>query len=394
MMSKAALIAAVLFAFVLPLWIGLAEAALFAVLAVSLVDFVRRPTPRPVSLHICLPALIFVLIAVSVSLLGPRRAISLARFHKLLFPFFILALPMWFTPSAETNRPVSRLLLWLAAGIALRGLYDVFRVPYELSQGVALFDTGTMRDPQFYAAGLLLMAGLKSAGFFNGHGWRFIGLLLPIAAGLVLHFKRGAWFSFMVCILLWALLKKKFLAVGVILIIGILFIMLPQVRTRLEALPEEWTEMQGGRGALWFKIAPQLIPQHPWGVGWCAVEHEDLTGYAKALQPNLNHLHNNILQLALELGWLAPFVWIGWMLSVLWCAWRRYSALKKIKEPSADIVLGLFMALLSLLLIGVVEYNFGDTEIMMFYSLLIAVIHVYVVPQNGPADHAFLSRQR
>ncbi len=130
---------------------------------------------------------------------------------------------------------------------------------------------------------------------------------------------------------------------------------------------------RGDRAAIWSEVAPGIIADHPWGFGYMALTHEDMLRYSRNIQPGLNHLHNNVLQIRLELGWPGILVWLGWMgvaLGLLVRAARRESRFRGSEAPLGQGALAAFCALL---LNGMVEYNFGDTEILMVFNLLIGM---------------------
>jgi hypothetical protein len=78
-------------------------------------------------------------------------------------------------------------------------------------------------------------------------------------------------------------------------------------------LTDEWSNRQGGRYVLWMDVAPVLLKQYPQGMGLKATRHEDLTRISPRVQPNLDHLHNNVIQVRLELGWAGLLAWLWWM---------------------------------------------------------------------------------
>jgi O-antigen ligase len=102
------------------------------------------------------------------------------------------------------------------------------------------------------------------------------------------------------------------------------------------------------------------------------------------LEVGLNHLHNNLLQLRLELGWHGVLLWTVWMISLLWTGFRRI--------PGQDAALRhtVAFALLALLINGLVEYNFGDSEILKLYLVLFGLIDVFGLAagekRNGRSD--------
>src|SRR5262249_32069202 len=80
------------------------------------------------------------------------------------------------------------------------------------------------------------------------------------------------------------------------------------------------------------------------------------------------HLHNDGLQIAAERGLPAPAVWL-WFLVVTVRDLRRRSA-AGVQRPLAAAALATVAALLTA---GLFEYNFGDSEVLMLFLLIITL---------------------
>jgi O-antigen ligase len=190
------------------------------------------------------------------------------------------------------------------------------------------------------------------------------------AIGLILHFKRGAWFSFLlsVGVMSWLARRRKIVMAVVLCAAALTFV--PQVRGRLELLKDEWSDDQGGRHVLWTKVAPAMLKQYPMGIGFKATKHEDFLPYAAYVQPKLDHLHNNLLQVTLELGSAGLAAWLGWMGVTFWMLYKTF---RDQTGEAAQLALGALGAFYGLMFNGMVEYNFGDSEILMLLCFLMGL---------------------
>jgi O-antigen ligase len=203
----------------------------------------------------------------------------------------------------------------------------------------------------------------------------------------MLHFKRGAWLSFILAAVLIAFVSGRRKALVGLIVFVLALLAVPAVRDRMQLLHEEGSDRTGGRRVLWTRVAPALlhaqadvtmhvpalIGDYPLGMGWKATRHEDFLPYADYIQPRLNHLHNNILQVTLEMGWIGAGIWLYWMglsLFVMFGGYRRFAASN---VEAATIALGAAGGCTALLLNGMVENNFGDTEIFMTMIFLMAL---------------------
>jgi hypothetical protein len=146
---------------------------------------------------------------------------------------------------------------------------------------------------------------------------------------------------------------------------------IPVVRQRVADAPRDF--MGGGRWDLWTRAAPRLLKKAPDGIGYSAMSHRDLRGAVRGLEPKIDHLHNNALQVLVELGWPGLVVWSGWMaytLAMMAGVRRRLAAAGGDGEALAR---GLLAATCGLLLNGVIEVNFNAGAILMLFALLMGV---------------------
>jgi O-antigen ligase len=123
--------------------------------------------------------------------------------------------------------------------------------------------------------------------------------------------------------------------------------------------------------------------------GWQIIKDYPLTGvgpgmikwvYPRYRAPdslfhNSQHLHNNLVQLAAEKGFLALFSWlwlIGKVLSDL-ILWKR-----RVMNPDEQFMIhGTIGIVISLFVAGMFEFNFGDSEINMLFLVLITVPYAW-----------------
>ncbi len=321
------------------------------------------------------PAILFLLLAVASVAWSRYPAISAGRVKRLLLISIVFMVGM--PPVKGSFDPAGRAvrLAWaFLFGVLALGVLDAVRVPWFVWRGGDLYDAGNMRDPQFYTAALCLLAAAWNLRAYPGRRGG-LALALGIAAmGLLLHFKRGAWLSALLAVSAVGFFSGRRRIVGVaVLCVAALFV-LPQSRDRIAQLSHEWSRTEGGRYTLWTCVAPVAIRKFPQGVGYGAVKHADYRFlYSGYVQPTLNHMHNNLLQVAVELGWAGVGLWVWWMGAALWIMARSWRRLRSLRDPCAWLALGVLGAFCGLLLNGVVEYNFGDSEILMLFFFLMGL---------------------
>src|SRR5206468_8103632 len=78
------------------------------------------------------------------------------------------------------------------------------------------------------------------------------------------------------------------------------------------------------------------------------------------------HLHNDALQIAAERGLPALAAWLAFLVITVRGLWRRFSS--GAQRPLAAAALATIVALLTA---GLFQYNFGDSEVLMLFLLII-----------------------
>jgi len=91
------------------------------------------------------------------------------------------------------------------------------------------------------------------------------------------------------------------------------------------------------------------------------------------------HMHNNVVQIAAERG-VPGLLWWIWLVAVLLAdAWRAF---RRSGEWGGAAALALLVAILGA---GMFEYNFGDSEVLMFVLVIAALPYALARPAALPA---------
>jgi len=365
-------------AFCLPISIALAEPLAFLIIPLWIYAATReRRWSITLRCPLFGPVMLFVLMAVAASFFGVRPSVSIHKFHRLLLFLLIFVIHDVFgsmhnqSTDSGKNTGLTPFIFAFISGAVLLGAYDVIRVPLQVWQGRNCFDTGNMRDPQFYLVALSFLCAYVLFGTYRK--WPVWMAIVLTGVGLILHFKRGVWLSFLLGMTCVAVFIRKWKPVALILFCALLLLLVPQVRERLGQLHEEFQLEQGGRFALWTQVTPALLAQHPHGMGFCAMKHEDFVPYAPYIQPKLSHLHNNLLQIAVETGWLGLGAWLLWMTTTFLMLYLLNRRAVKTPFPDSWIACGALGAFSGLMINGLVESNISDTEILMLLCLIMGM---------------------
>jgi O-antigen ligase len=129
---------------------------------------------------------------------------------------------------------------------------------------------------------------------------------------------------------------------------------IPQIRNRILEGRRDFN-IAGGRKIMW-QIGKELTQQYPMGIGFG--NSRELRSFSYEIPPQHRHFHNNFLNIAVETGWPGILIFITWIGIIL----RNIGSLN-----------GLPLALLSNQMAGLVEYNFGDSEILMILFICLGI---------------------
>lgn len=233
----------------------------------------------------------------------------------------------------------------------------------------ALIQEGSMTDGQMLMLGIIATMGLISMSRGEARrspGW-WLALALQVLA-LLVNFKRGSWICTFAFAGVFLVIRSGWRSMIVMLLAAVVICMLPPVRVRILDLGTERTP--GGRITMWTKITPALVREHPWGVGFGSLTNEMMREHAPEVEHDRDHLHSNIPQVLVETGWIGLCVYMLWMvvgivdgLRWLWLdGWGR----RRLPTHALTVVL-MYGALLGN---GIVEYNFGDSELLVMCAAL------------------------
>jgi putative inorganic carbon (HCO3(-)) transporter len=85
----------------------------------------------------------------------------------------------------------------------------------------------------------------------------------------------------------------------------------------------------------------------------------------EALRRSTSHLHNTPLQIAVERGLVGLVAWRWIFVAFLVCGIAIFRTLPPEAAGDRALVLGSLAAVVTFLVAGLFEYNFGDTEVLL-----------------------------
>jgi O-antigen ligase len=219
---------------------------------------------------------------------------------------------------------------------------------------------------------LMLTTGAAIARLvYSPRPWIWPAIALPaLIAALVLTLTRNAWLGAgAALVVLLALRNWKLLAV--VPVAGLLLVLLAPgaVMSRIDSIGDTSDPASRDRLAM-LRMGVHMVKDHPLvGVGPEMVERV-YPQYRDplAVNPTNPHLHNVPMQIAAERGLpaLAAFLWfVAVAFRDLWRQLRQ--------GPATPVAAAGLAAIVAMLVAGLFEYNFGDSEFLMLFLGLITL---------------------
>ncbi len=342
-------------------------------------------------------ALAFFIIALVATIYGIRPARGLDKIDKLAW---LLAIPIM--GSIIDNIPrLRRFVTAFFIGTCALSVRVCFENPImawlSVKQGTqpdyttSLINNSSLSDGQRLALGVLAGIILLASYRQNRAKRKLWGVLTMVTAvGEIVCLKRGPWIAVILCgstlagsIFGW----RRFILYG---LLGFsILLSLPPVSKRIVSLRFDADASHGGRMTMWTQIAPELLKEHPWGVGFRSLRDKDLRKIAHHVEPNQDHLHSNPIQVAVATGLHGLLIFLIWMIWALRDAFKTMkhsrSAPDELRYPAkAPLII-----LSALMLIGLIEYNIADARLLIIYAAFIGISARLARPPSTYAAEQF-----
>jgi O-antigen ligase len=362
-----------LFAVLTPVTIAGAHASLAAAVAAALAsadsrrriaELRRHPLALPIALW-CLASIVSAVFAVD-----PER--SLPKLKKLaLLPL----IPLGALPEVRRSiRPIVPALIASAAVVSVWGLVVFARA----GGGV---DARLSGISGFYmtVAGILMLVGLLClaeilAALKDPHPRRVVFLAVSavlIVGALAATYTRGSWLGFLAGAV-WVLRRRPIVLVSLAVVAALLLLLgPPAVRERVVANFRPDHPRNQERVLIWQR-GIELVKERPWiGLG-LVIPEDRMGGEVQTPQGTLrvhSHMHNAYLQIALSMGIPALLIF-GWFIVAMFRMGRRAERAVIWSLWEEGLVAAVPACVIALAVNGLVEWNFGDSEILgLFYCL-------------------------
>lgn len=272
---------------------------------------------------------------------------------------------------ARGDRATRVLDVVIAAGSigALYGIVQYYVLGYD---NLDARPTGPLSHWMTYSGVIMLVTGAALARLiFFTREWVWPAIAVPaLVAALVLSLTRNAWLGAgAALVVLLAVRNWRLLLVLPVAALVLVLVAPGAVMTRISSIGDMSDPATRDRVAM-LRMGAHMVRDHPLvGVGPEMVQRV-YTQYRDplAVNPTNPHLHNVPVQIAAERGLPALAAWLWFVVVAFRDLWRQ------LRQGPARAVAGAGLAaIVAMLVAGLFEYNFGDSEFLMLFLGLITL---------------------
>ena len=348
----------------------------------------QQDGPVPPGMRIILPMLAFMAWMIIAALASPNPALGLTIAKK--FYLYLLVFLVPFIARGEGRAIWICKALFAAAVVAsLSGLAQFISDPHrDLLHRISGFMSQWMTYSGLLMLALVILVAYALRFRLKRQVW-VIPAFACIFPALLFSQTRSSWMGAMagiaVLILLW---RPRAIAVLVFLVLALYLLSPDMIKERFRSGLDPSDPNTRNRIEL-FQTSMRVIRDHPWlGVGPKNVKHEALKYRGRNEFPDwmYQHMHNNILQIAAETGIVGLALWLWFMLRLAWDAlgtYRRalrdasYPGGERLRREAAMISSAALGSWAALVVAGMFEYNFGDSEVLLLFLFATSVPYAF-----------------
>ncbi|MCC7123216.1 MAG: O-antigen ligase family protein [Acidobacteria bacterium] len=287
---------------------------------------------------------------------------------KQLFLFMLVPLVYDFARGERADTLLS-IIISVGAASALVGIVQYGILNYD---NLGRRMQGTLSHWMTYSGTLMLVICATVARLLFGSRDRlWAAFVLPaLLVALALTLTRGAWIGAAGGAVVLLLAKDYRLTATLPVLALIALLVAPDaLSSRVNSIGDMSDPTTRDRVAM-LEAGTAMVKDHPWtGVGPDMVGHV-YPAYrtATAVQANNPHLHNVPMQIAAERGLPALVCWTLFVISALVGLWRlrRHAVAGPLAAAAAGSIVAMLVA-------GLSEYNFGDSEFLMLLLVLLTL---------------------
>lgn len=359
--------------------------------------FVRTEHEHPVFVSTPLPLstqIATLVLAVALSgLFNPGPNAGFTQAWKCVWSLKGMLIYFWaskvfhFRPASARWCFQSLLCVAAVAGIwgAIQQVFNFHPFGYKYLQG-----TGFLAGPMAFAGqmqlfGLMALALLLTKAYENFAGklsnkWVFSVLVVANLAGFVFSGEKSAWIGGLTgVIVLLAMISWQTLVKGAVLLMVLVtlsFNFVPLVNTRISAVLTGQDVGIGHRLQIW-KESMKLWDSSPvFGIGFTNFPPLNIPGATVPGRSQvIDHAHSNYLHFLATTGIVGAIAYLWLCIAVLVKASKAYARARAERDDvAAGFYAGALAGMVSLMVAGLFEYNFGTAQVRLAQWFVLALL--------------------
>lgn len=304
---------------------------------------------------------------------------AITGFHSLLASAFPESIPSMFVGTLTESGQLSISII-LAAGMlfATRVTSDTGFTRFVPAAGLVFISLcllafhSAIELPQLIAPIIAIVAAiglllLSAFGLRSSYPRLILITLifLPLmSAALLANLKRGPWIGVCCGMLIVCFYYARRFLIPALLLIPAISLGVEPVFSRLSQSVEHFF-ISGGRSSIW-NVGLDLCTRFPLGIGYA--NSDVLQQYDPSIPAELQHFHSNFLNILVETGWPGLMIFLWWI-----CRFIAAGFSAPRVKPEEILLQSICIALFSLQVAGIVEYNMGDSEILLLVFLVLGL---------------------
>lgn len=251
---------------------------------------------------------------------------------------------------------------------------------------------GFFGHPMTFAGYLCMYLPLFLLGYFEnlfGVKYKYVSGIMFLAglAALIFNGTRGAWIAVAmtagILLLYYMVRNKRNFIVGIILVAVCCGILVNNsaFMHRMSTITNNKYQSNSERLLMW-NSAWNMFKDHPVlgvGLGQYKENYQQKYISPKAKEPNLEHAHNNFMQMLAENGMVGFLGFMAMFTYIIWHNFRKFLTSKNIYSIAICAVT------ITLLLQGFTEFNFGNSAVVKAYWLILGCL--VVLAENVNKDN-------
>jgi O-antigen ligase len=363
--------------------IAVAQLFSYIIIILAIIQFIRNPRRKKTPFDI--PFLLFIVVRISSVFFSVDILISLRTLHTEI-PYYVLFYAISQQKAFMQERLVLSLIWMFIYGAVIGSCYGIMSVLLGLQERAASLTSGYYTFGSFLTAILAIILILGRSKIFDKKRWIWYGLIIVIAAGLILTLNRIHWGIMIILLFSTGIVQERKLLIAMIILFGFVLLFSPSVSRRFDQIIH-FNENLSDRDILW-KGASMVWFNHPI-LGYGPGTFSEVFPIRNELKDaKVGGWHNDYIQVSIESGLLGLISFIWLIYSIYNQVFIKLRRMKGDKEKRR-ILLALVAGISTIFISSMTGSGFLDILIRMMFVFLLAMTALLTQPEEDVTANAY-----